>query len=188
MKFNKKIASVGSFVLYYMQSAYSLFNFIKRDKEAITQKFIERIMLAVTEVNGCKVCSQAHAEMALKSGMTDDEISEMLSGNSEKVPKEQSIAIAFATYYADCESKPDKDSLNKLIDTYGRKNALSIIAVIRMITIGNVLGIAGNTFHLRIKGEETGGSLLRELGIFFFTIILIPVYFIVVFLGLAFNH
>ena len=38
-----------------------------RKDEIVDAQFIERLMLAVTEVNGCAVCSYAHAKMALQS-------------------------------------------------------------------------------------------------------------------------
>ncbi len=41
----------------------------------VNNKFIERLQLAVTEVNGCVVCSYQHAKMAVRQGMSNDEIS-----------------------------------------------------------------------------------------------------------------
>ena len=50
-------------------------------RHVLTPQDMERIMLAVTEVNGCVVCSYAHAKMALETGMSHDEIREMLAGD-----------------------------------------------------------------------------------------------------------
>jgi len=40
----------------------------------VSREFSERIMLAVTEVNGCRYCSYFHAKVALKAGMEKGEI------------------------------------------------------------------------------------------------------------------
>ncbi|MGM0384652.1 MAG: carboxymuconolactone decarboxylase family protein [Actinomycetota bacterium] len=40
---------------------------------------VERIMLAVTEVNGCPACSWAHTRMALREGMSGEEISALMA-------------------------------------------------------------------------------------------------------------
>ena len=39
-----------------------------KKEDLLDKQFIERIMLAVTEVNGCAICSYAHTRMALESG------------------------------------------------------------------------------------------------------------------------
>ena len=46
---------------------------VKKERQ-LSEHFIERIMLAVTEVNGCAVWSYAHTKMALEAGMTNEEI------------------------------------------------------------------------------------------------------------------
>ena len=42
----------------------------------------ERVMLAVTEVNGCEICSYAHTRRALEAGLSDAEVRELLGGVS----------------------------------------------------------------------------------------------------------
>ncbi|WP_256205872.1 carboxymuconolactone decarboxylase family protein [Carnobacterium iners] len=39
---------------------------------------MERIMLAVTQVNGCSVCSYTHTKMALEVGMKSEKIKNIL--------------------------------------------------------------------------------------------------------------
>lgn len=38
----------------------------KKKKKIVNKDFVERLQLAVTEVNGCAACSYAHTYMALK--------------------------------------------------------------------------------------------------------------------------
>ncbi len=71
----------------------------------ISFDFKERLMLAVTEVNGCPMCSYFHVEQALKSGMDDSQIKNLLSGSLENVPDEEVKAILFAQHYAEKKGK-----------------------------------------------------------------------------------
>ncbi|NLY81779.1 MAG: carboxymuconolactone decarboxylase family protein [Clostridiales bacterium] len=180
MEYNKRIATAGDYFRYYFASAYSVFSLATSNRKKLPHDFIERIMLAVTEVNGCKVCSQAHAKMALESGMTEEEINALLSNDKEKVPEYQSIGIMFATHYADSDGRPDEEAVERLKEKYGRKLSKSIIATCRMIMIGNVLGIAIDTFKQ--------GSRVRELTIFIGSILLLPLYLVTVIAGILFNH
>ena len=48
---------------------------VKNNKiNLVDKKFIERLQLSVTEVNGCPACSYQHTKMALRQGMSNKEI------------------------------------------------------------------------------------------------------------------
>jgi AhpD family alkylhydroperoxidase len=47
-------------------------------RELLSPAFRERLMLVVTEVNGCRYCRTFHASEALKEGITDTELAELL--------------------------------------------------------------------------------------------------------------
>ena len=124
--------------------------------KSISKKFNSRIMLAVTEVNGCPLCSYAHTKMALEIGMTEEEISMLLEGSSqEDTPKEELNAIFFASYYAECRSHVEKKIWDKIVEEYGMKTALGILGAIRIITVGNVYGIAFGSFVSRFKKDKS---------------------------------
>lgn len=40
-----------------------------KKSKLVDQNFVKRFQLAVTEVNGCAICSYGHAKMALRQGM-----------------------------------------------------------------------------------------------------------------------
>jgi AhpD family alkylhydroperoxidase len=67
----------------------------------------ERISLAVTEVNGCELCSYAHTRLALDAGVSDAEARALLGGVTTGVPDDQLPGIAFAQHYADTRGHPD---------------------------------------------------------------------------------
>ena len=70
----------------------------------------ESISLAVTQVNGCKLCSYAHAKNALKAGMTEEEVEFLLSGGFDNAPKEQLEALLFAQHYAETKGNLDPET------------------------------------------------------------------------------
>lgn len=188
MEYNKRIASVTDFCRYYLDSAFSLSRFASARDKLLDSKFIERIMLSVTEVNGCKVCSQGHTKMALESGMSSEEIHSLLSNVQSDVPVDESVAIMYAAHYADTSGRPDTKATERLFDTYGTEKAKAIIGAIRMIMVGNTLGIAYGTFTDRLHGKgDSGSSIPRELAMVISAIVLLPVYLVVALAGALFS-
>ena len=135
----------------------------KRNNE-LSPEFIERIMLAVTEVNGCEVCSYAHTKMALEAGMSNQEIEKMLSGVITDIPSNELPAIMFAQHYADSRGRPTKETWNRIIENYGLTKSYGILGAIRIIMIGNAYGIPWSSFFNRFKGKaDKRSSLLYEV-------------------------
>jgi AhpD family alkylhydroperoxidase len=126
----------------------------------VSARLAERIMLAVTEVNGCEVCSYAHTRIALENGMSPKEIRMLLAGDTGAVPVDESLAIVFAQHYADTRGNPSRDSWQRLVDAYGSAKSLGILAAARMMMIGNAVGIAWSAFANRLKGRPVASSSL----------------------------
>lgn len=153
--------------LKYMRKA-------KKNKE-LSEKFSERIMLAVTEVNKCEMCSYAHTKMALESGMTDEEIKKILCGECEDIPTEELPAILFAQHYADSKCRPSQEAWEKIVNTYGETKANGILATIRIITIGNTFGIPLGSFTNRFKGKaDKRSNIFYEIGMIFAMLLFPP--------------
>lgn len=112
-----------------------------RRKGTITPTFQERLMLAVTEVNGCAICSYAHTKMALEAGMTGDEIAAMLAGEARDIPGAELPAILFAQHYADNRGRPSPEAWQRVVSEYGEERARAILAAIQIIMMGNTYGI-----------------------------------------------
>lgn len=147
-----------------------------RQKSDMDQQFMERIMLTVTEVNGCEICSYAHTKMALEAGMKDEEIENMLVGVSDNIPAEQLSAIMFAQHYADTRGFPSLKSWQRVVEKYGLEKAEGILGATRMIMMGNVYGIPWSSFLNRLKGKpDTRSSLEYELVVVAGTFVMIPV-------------
>ena len=123
----------------------------------ISHGFRERLMLAVTAVNGCKYCSYFHAKQALKSGLSQSEIDTLLSGNIAVCPEEENIALLYAQHWAESDARPDSDAVNKLKEVYGDEKAQAIELILRMIRMGNLSGNTWDYFMYRISFGRLGG-------------------------------
>ena len=130
---------------------------IRAAMRLIDPAFRERLMLAVTQVNACRYCSEYHAKLALKTGLSHDEVRQLLDGDAVGCPSEQLTAILYARHWAEAAGNPDPDIRQTLIETYGPTKAAAIGMVLRMINTGN---LSGNTFDFMLY-RVSGGRLGR---------------------------
>ncbi len=132
----------------------------------VSRTFVERIMLAVTQVNGCRYCSYAHTRMALKAGVPEDELRQLLAGQFGQSPATEIVALAFAQHYAEQTGRYDPIAWQRLEDAYGSDAARDLLVYIRLISLANLYG---NTFDAvlgRIMGRSVPGShWLDELAV-----------------------
>ncbi|MGC9356727.1 MAG: SDR family NAD(P)-dependent oxidoreductase, partial [Anaerolineae bacterium] len=76
-------------------------NRIRHAMRVIDHSFRERLMLAVTEVNGCRYCAQYHARLALESGLSQEEIDALMCGTLEDCPSDEAVGLFYAQHWAD---------------------------------------------------------------------------------------
>ncbi len=142
----------------------------------ISKQFVERLQLAVTEVNGCAACSYQHTQMALEQGMSNEEISSFLSGDSNFIKPEEAKAIMFAQHFADSRGFPKKATYDSIVEEYGKKEARIILSACQVMIAGNMYGIPFSAFLSRLKGKKYKGStLFYELSMLFIGFLLLPV-------------
>ena len=140
-------------------------------KAVLDKQFKERIMLAVTEVHSCDMCSYAHTKLALSSGMTNDEIKKLLTGDLTSAPEDELKAIMFAQHYAESRGNPDNDSWVSVVREYGRDKSIAILGSIRDIMVGNSLGIPLGSLKNRIKrNADPRSNLGYELSVVLLTV------------------
>mgnify|MGYP001183192151 FL=1 len=75
------VAEMYDALVFVPRAALSLIN--NRKNSIVDIHLVERLQLAVTEVNGCAACSYAHTKMALREGMNGEEIASFLSGSTD---------------------------------------------------------------------------------------------------------
>lgn len=145
-------------------------------KHLLDRKFIERLQLAVTEVSGCAACSYAHTYMALKQGMSNNEIQSLLSGEGSFIKPEEAKAIFFVQHFADFRGYPEKDAYQAIELEYGKERARIILAAAQVMIAGNMYGIPYSAFMARLKGKAFKDStLFYELGMQVAGFIFLPI-------------
>jgi len=139
----------------------------------IGKAFTEKIMTVVTAVNGCVYCAWFHAKQAVASGISEDEVKNMLNLQFKADATDFEIpALLYAQHYAETNRNPDAEMTQKLVDFYGPKTAGHIVTLIRMIFFGNLSGNTFDAFISRLKGNKAPGS--NVVFEFFFFLINIP--------------
>ena len=132
--------------------------------------FRERLMLAVTAVDDCRYCSYFHAKQALKSGVTQEEIGQLLSGDVDGCPEEENLAVIYAQHWAESDARPDPEAVRKLQQTYGVEKTEAIHLMLRMIRLGNLLGNSWDYLLYRVSfgkwlcnlNDYTDGATINE--------------------------
>ena len=136
-----------------------------RRRRVLDRAALERIMLAVTEVNGCPACSWAHSRMALQEGMSHEEISALLSGDSGVVPPDEATGVAFAQHYADSRAHPDRLAFDALVHDVGPERARTVLAAAHLMLVANMYGIPFSALHARLRGAPYRDSTVAyEVG------------------------
>jgi len=125
-------------------------------RNLILPAFRERLMLEVSVVNGCRYCSYLHAKTALKAGLSPEEIKSFLSGSASASPQEEAVALLYAQHWAESGGEPEPEAVQRLFETYGAEKAETIDGILRMITLGSLMGNTWDYFlhHIPLfKGE-----------------------------------
>ncbi len=125
-----------------------------RRKKLIDKHFTERIMLGVTQVNGCPLCSYAHTKMALEMGMEEKQIEDLLGGELDDVPPEQLKAVLFGQHYAETKGRPSRAAWDEIVHVYGEDAAKGILGAIRIMMVGNIWGVAIGLLKDRIQHKK----------------------------------
>src|SRR6056297_533303 len=127
-KFGRKLYSIGESYKIMYNGIRTIGAFKKAKSENLmSSKFIERVMLAVTEVNSCPLCSYAHTKAALQAGIDHEEVKDMLEGIAENIPDDELEGVMFAQHYADKRGNPSKESWYKVVEIYGKTKAEGVL-------------------------------------------------------------
>lgn len=175
-KFMKRLYPPRDFYRFLRDMLASMGDMRKGRKDnRVSEEFGERIMLAVTEVNGCRYCSYFHTQASLKAGLEEAEIRDTLSGDFSQAPAEEIPALLFAQHYAESGGKPEPELVQQLRDNYGEAKARAIIGNIRAIMIGNAWGNAFDSLRFRLKGQPNREmSLGKELAVILGVVLMLP--------------
>lgn len=164
----KKLYSIPEIYGIAVKAFRSAGDMARAQKAGImSAKLRERIMLAVTAVNACPMCSYAHTEMALKAGLNESEIKALVSGEFPELPPAEIKAVLFAQHYADSRGKPAREVWQEVVSAYGRPKAYAILGAARMIMLGNAVGIVLSSIKGRFgaKGADVRSNIVYEIAV-----------------------
>ncbi|HEY84685.1 MAG TPA: carboxymuconolactone decarboxylase family protein [Chloroflexi bacterium] len=175
-QFDRRIYNIATFKTAIADAMAHIGEFkAARRSGRVSKAFSERIMLAVTQVNGCRYCHYGHAKAALAAGVSQEDIQYLVAGEFDELPKEEVIALLFAQHYAESEENPAPEAWQRVVDAYGPDAARDIMAAIRMITVGNLWGNTFDALLSRLASNPApGSSLWQELGVLAGSFYIIP--------------
>ena len=162
--------------IYYGAKGFVLLRLSKKTR-LMNKKLKERIMLAITEVNGCDMCSYMHTKIALSTGMRSENIKAILDGDTTSIPLEEAASVMFGQEFAYSKENPSAESIHRMIEEYGYPKAELIVAACNMITMTNGMGTSLDYLYNRIKFKRNKKSnIIIEILNPLLTMILFPIF------------
>lgn len=107
-------------------------------------------MLAVTAVNDCRFCSYAHSKEALKHGISQAELEQLLSGDFRECPKREIPAVLYSQHWAESDGNPQAEAMDELKKHYSPQEIDYIHLYLKMIRLGNLTGNSWDYILYRI--------------------------------------
>ena len=173
--FNKRIFTFKLFVndLFFLLLRFPGIIAAVFFSREIDKKFREKILTVVTAINGCRYCAWFHSKVAVMSGMSEQEVVEIMNMQFDTHTKENELtALLYAQHYAETNRNADRVMEEKLFAYYGDKTAKQIKLLIRVMFFANLQGNTFDAFISRVKGmPAANSSVVFE---FLFFIINIP--------------
>jgi AhpD family alkylhydroperoxidase len=131
----------------------------------INKAFRERIMLAISGVNGCAMCSFVHTKLALAEGISAEQIKQLLGGEFNDIPAGEAVGVLYAQSYASGKEVIDPTSFQRLVKEYGEQKAYCILQVCQIITFTTVMGITLDGMKQRFTFKRSHNHFFAELAI-----------------------
>ena len=140
----------------------------------ISKAFTEKIMTVSTAVNGCVYCEWFHAKQAVTSGISENEIKNMLNLQFQADASEFEVpGLLYTQHFAETSRNPEPEMTISFEEFYGRKTANDVYIFIRIIYWGNLIGNTWDAVLSRFKGNPAPNSKLWFELIFFLLFFLV---------------
>jgi AhpD family alkylhydroperoxidase len=114
----------------------------------------EKVMLGAISVTDCRYCAWGHGHWAMAHGVSLEEVNQILGQQTEalqaKAPAE-AAAILFAQHYAEHLEQFDPAAIAHLRTHYSDAQAAEILAYVRTITLGGLVGNTLDAFLDRLR-------------------------------------
>ena len=130
----------------------------------------EKVVVAVAQVNACRMCEHAHSRMAREAGVSDAELAALENMDERAFDRRTWLAVAHARDRVVADFAPiTKDaSQDALVEVLGPQTYRDVEDVARVMTVANRIANTLNALPDRLRGNPVSGSrLLDELFINF---------------------
>ncbi|MFA9415151.1 carboxymuconolactone decarboxylase family protein [Natrinema sp. HArc-T2] len=164
-EFQKKTFTIRSLSIGIARFVHNIPRLVRAKRaDRVSDQFAEKIMLAVTAVNECQYCTRYHTDLARETGMDQETITKLLESDiGSAVDDDEQPALVFAQQYAETDENPGRDARNALRETYGRETAADVLAFVRAIYFGNLLGNSYDAVRLALaRRVHAGRQCLRS--------------------------
>jgi AhpD family alkylhydroperoxidase len=132
----------------------------------LNRLFAEKIMIAVSGVNGCRYCCFAHARIALANGMSGDQVAQLIDGDLGELGPEEALAVAFAMHFAETGGDYEPASFSRVQAALGSQTAEDVLVLTRVMVLANLVGNTFDAFVSRVRGTPAAGSSVAdEIGV-----------------------
>ena len=135
----------------------------RRRREALSRldgAFVQQLAVMVSQVNGCTVCVYEHGARALREGMSDADLAQLLSFEVGELPPDQAAALAFAQHYADSRGHVDPTVRERLAERYGELGAGDVEVIVEHLNFNSTATGTVESFTSRLRGRPVQGSEL----------------------------
>ena len=126
--------------------------------EVIDEQFRERLMMAVTGVNGCRYCSYYHTQLALSAGIDPHELHAMGEQCFEHSPADQQTALLYAQHWVESSAHPDPGAIECLRREDTPEQVELIELCLRTIRVGNLSGNLFDYLLFKLSFGKWGAS------------------------------
>jgi AhpD family alkylhydroperoxidase len=113
----------------------------------------EKLFLAVSAINDCRLCKWGHTHWAMARGVPLDEVNQILGLQTESLaasnPSEAAV-ILFAQHYAEQLGEIDPQSIENLRKYYSEPEVAEILAYVRFMMLTNLTGNTLDSIWTRV--------------------------------------
>lgn len=124
----------------------------------------ERLIVAVAQVNVCRMCEHAHTRMALEAGVSDAELAALENMDPDAIDRRTWLALAHARARTKADFAPivQDEAHSTLVEALGAQTYRDVEDVARAMTVANRIANTLNALPDRRRGSPVPGSRLFD--------------------------
>jgi AhpD family alkylhydroperoxidase len=124
----------------------------------------EQVVVAVAQVNACRMCEHAHTRMALEAGVTDAELAALENMDERALDRNTWLALAHARERVAANFAPVAEDAQQsaLREALGEQTVRDVEDMARVWTVANRIANTLNALSDRRRGRPVPGSRLAD--------------------------